>query len=262
MDKSELVAAVSIKTDLRRSEAAKAVDAVFDAIAEALKGCDEVRLVGFGTFSVSSWRAREGPEPAIGEITIVGSRSKLKPRRSPLGVALEKREVGGRKRNMSDMPPRGGNAKTAINAPKTRDTPKADSDDNLNAALEAARLRGGARVAAILRGEDMLSADEFGNLMGVSRVTVNQKRQRREVLALEGARRGFRFPEWQIGPDGKPFGALPQLFDRLGGSPWAVYRFLVQHHPELGGLTGVEALRRGQATEVIDAAESTLRAAS
>ena len=85
----------------------------------------------------------------------------------------------------------------------------------------------------------MLSADKFAALIGTSRVTVNSRRQIRQVLGLEGAKRGFRFPEWQIDADGKPFSVLPDLFERFGGSPWAVYQFLIQHHPELDGLTGV-----------------------
>ena len=55
---------------------------------------------------------------------------------------------------------------------------------------------------------------------------------------------------------GKPFAALPTLFDRLGDSPWAVYRFLVQSHPELDGETGRDALQKGRTAEVIEAAES------
>ena len=46
------------------------------------------------------------------------------------------------------------------------------------------------------------------------------------------------------------------LFDRLGDSPWAVYRFLVQSHPELDGETGRDALRNGRTADVIEAAES------
>jgi hypothetical protein len=137
---------------------------------------------------------------------------------------------------------------------------EAGKKEDIDTALEAARFRGRAKVAEILSGHDMLSADEFGKLIGVSRMTVNAKRQKRQILGLEGAKRGFRFPVWQIGENGKPFAVLPELFDRLGGSPWAVYRFLVQHHPELDGLTGCEALQRGETEKVIDAAESVARA--
>jgi hypothetical protein len=132
-------------------------------------------------------------------------------------------------------------------------------DDELERALDAARERGRLRAAEILSGEDMLSADDFAELLGVSRVTVNAKRQKHEVLALDGAKRGFRFPAWQIDENGKPFGAMPKLFEHLGDSPWAVYRFLVQRHPALGGVRGVDALRRGRAAEAISTAESIAR---
>jgi DNA-binding protein HU-beta len=81
VNRNELVDAVAGKTELRKTEASKAVDAVFDAIAEALKGGDEVRLVGFGTFSVASRAASEGRNPRTGEkIKIAASKQpKFKP---------------------------------------------------------------------------------------------------------------------------------------------------------------------------------------
>jgi hypothetical protein len=133
-------------------------------------------------------------------------------------------------------------------------------EDDLEAALAAARDRGRVRVAEILAGPEMLAGDAFAALVGASRVTVNSWRRNRQVLALEGAKRGYRFPAWQVGDDGKPFAALPALFDRLGGA-WAVYRFLVQHHAELDGQTGREALRRGRAAQALEAAESVSRGA-
>ena len=129
-------------------------------------------------------------------------------------------------------------------------------DAELQAALEEARRRGTARAAEIMAGEDMLSADQFAALLGTTRMTVNTKRRNGHVLGLDGAKRGFRFPVWQVDKDGKPFAALPALFERLGGGPWTVYRFLVQAHPELDGLTGREALRRGKVEQALEAAES------
>jgi len=81
VNRNELVDAVSNKTDMKKSEASKAVDAIFDAIADALKGGDEVRLVGFGTFSVASRAASEGRNPRTGEkIQIAASKqAKFKP---------------------------------------------------------------------------------------------------------------------------------------------------------------------------------------
>lgn len=75
MNKNDLVTAVANSAGLSKSDAGKAVDAVFDAITSALKGGDEVRLVGFGTFSVASRAASEGRNPRTGDkITIPASK--------------------------------------------------------------------------------------------------------------------------------------------------------------------------------------------
>ncbi len=109
--------------------------------------------------------------------------------------------------------------------------PKDESseDADLEQALAGARARGRSKTAEILERGDMLSADEFGWLLGTTRVTVNTKRQNGQVLGLDGAKRGYRFPDWQLDSDGKPFSALPILHEMLGGA-WAVYRFMVHHH--------------------------------
>lgn len=176
----------------------------------------------------------------------------------------ESQRVGGAVSFIVDIGPGGAPSFRPFDgqAPGTAKPIAAERADDLQGALAAARDRGRVRVADILRGDDMLSAEEFAMLIGTSRVTVNAKRQNKQVLGLDGAKRGFRFPKWQINRDGKPFPELPELFDRLGDSPWAVYRFLVQHHPELDGLTGRDALSRGRSAEVIEVAESVVRAAS
>ena len=67
MNKNDLVAAVSTDTGLSKTDSANAVDSMLDSIAGALKGGNEVRLVGFGTFSVAHRRASEGRNPRTGE---------------------------------------------------------------------------------------------------------------------------------------------------------------------------------------------------
>ncbi len=67
MNKNDLVATVATSTGLSKSDAAKAVDGVFGAITDALKKGEEVRLVGFGTFSVAKRAATEGRNPRTGE---------------------------------------------------------------------------------------------------------------------------------------------------------------------------------------------------
>ncbi|MEM0928457.1 MAG: HU family DNA-binding protein [Pseudomonadota bacterium] len=67
MNKNEFVDEVARKSDMSKAQAAKAVDAVFDTITEALQNGDDVRLVGFGTFSSARREAREGRNPRTGE---------------------------------------------------------------------------------------------------------------------------------------------------------------------------------------------------
>ncbi len=75
MNKNDLVAAVADNAGLTKADAGKAVDSVFDAIADALKKGDDVRIVGFGTFAVASRKATTGRNPRTGE-TIQISASK------------------------------------------------------------------------------------------------------------------------------------------------------------------------------------------
>lgn len=141
-------------------------------------------------------------------------------------------------------------------AEDTRGIP-ADGAPDLAAALTGARERGRALATRVLTRPEMLSSDSFAERIGVSRETVRQKLARHEVLGLAGAKRGWRFPSWQVSEDGQLLPGLPQLFAALGGHPWTVYRFLLQRHPELGGTTGLAALRQGRIEEVLEVAEST-----
>ena len=63
----DLIAAVADGTDLTRAKAGEVVDAVFNAITGALKGKEEVRLVGFGTFAAATRKASTGRNPRTGE---------------------------------------------------------------------------------------------------------------------------------------------------------------------------------------------------
>lgn len=145
----------------------------------------------------------------------------------------------------------------------TGQTPKVSletlAEISLDDALAAARDRGQLAVARILEEPEMLSADAFGEAVGVTRTTVNAWREKNEALGLQGAKRGYRFPAWQIDANGRPSKVLPRLFDLLGGDPWTVYRFLVQRHGALDGLTGREALEQDRTDAVLGAAEGQAR---
>lgn len=81
MNKNDLIGVVADAANVTKAQASQAVDAVFDAITDSLKKGDEVRLVGFGTFSVSQRKASTGRNPATGaEIQIPASnQAKFKP---------------------------------------------------------------------------------------------------------------------------------------------------------------------------------------
>ena len=66
MNKTDLVATVAELSGLTQADADKAVDAAFTAITQALKTGDDVRLIGFGSFSVASRPARPGRNPQTG----------------------------------------------------------------------------------------------------------------------------------------------------------------------------------------------------
>jgi len=63
MNKLELVEHVAGEAELTKVSAAAALEAVLDGIAKSLKKGEEVRLVGFGTFSVAQRSARKGFNP-------------------------------------------------------------------------------------------------------------------------------------------------------------------------------------------------------
>lgn len=73
MNKNELVDTVAELSGLKKGEAEKTVDAVFDTIAAALKKGDEVRIVGFGSFSVSERAASQGRNPRTGEAIAIAA---------------------------------------------------------------------------------------------------------------------------------------------------------------------------------------------
>ncbi|WAP69384.1 HU family DNA-binding protein [Jiella pelagia] len=66
MNKNDLVAAVAEQAELSKQQAGAAVDAVFASIETAMAKGDDVRLVGFGTFSVSHRAASKGRNPSTG----------------------------------------------------------------------------------------------------------------------------------------------------------------------------------------------------
>lgn len=172
------------------------------------------------------------------------------------GQLVARTKESGQTRGFTVMIDAKGNAKFDPLPLREAPGPSKIEDERLEASLEAARARGRLRAVQILDQTDMLTAEQFAERLGVSRMTVNARRQKHELLGLDGAKRGFRFPAWQVDDDGKAFDALPQLFDLLGENTWTVYRFLTQRHAALEGSAAKDALRQGKRAQVLQAAES------
>jgi DNA-binding protein HU-beta len=70
MNKSELVQALSDRTDLSRADATRAVEALFSPddglIMDTLRRGDRVQITGFGTFETKERKARTGRNPRTG----------------------------------------------------------------------------------------------------------------------------------------------------------------------------------------------------
>ena len=76
MNKNELAQQVASQGGVDTSDAKKAVEAVFDVIANQLASGNDVAIAGFGKFSVSDRAARQGVNPATGEkIQIAASKA-------------------------------------------------------------------------------------------------------------------------------------------------------------------------------------------
>ena len=71
MNKSELVDALAKATGMTKSDAGRAIDALFSTdggvIAKALRKGDRVQITGFGTFETKKRKARTGRNPRTGQ---------------------------------------------------------------------------------------------------------------------------------------------------------------------------------------------------
>src|SRR3954452_1026325 len=77
MKLTDLIDHVANEAGLQKTEARKAVDAVFGGILEAAKKGEEVNLPGFGKFKVKDSQAREGRNPSTGEVIQIAASRKL-----------------------------------------------------------------------------------------------------------------------------------------------------------------------------------------
>ena len=60
MNKADLIDRIAASCHISKTQAATAIDTTVDSITSALRKGDRVALIGFGTFSVSQRKARNG----------------------------------------------------------------------------------------------------------------------------------------------------------------------------------------------------------
>ena len=74
MKKSELIAIIAEKAELKKVDAEKALNAFVEAVTDALAEGDKISIVGFGNFETKTRAARKGKNPQTGaEIEIPAS---------------------------------------------------------------------------------------------------------------------------------------------------------------------------------------------
>lgn len=67
MNRSELVEAIATQTGATKADTDRMLSAFTEIIEKNIKKKDGIRLVGFGTFTVSKRKARSGRNPQTGE---------------------------------------------------------------------------------------------------------------------------------------------------------------------------------------------------
>ena len=67
MNKAQLIDKIAEETAMTKAQCERLLDATVDNIRKAVKKGDEVKLVGFGTFTKAKRKARTGRNPQTGK---------------------------------------------------------------------------------------------------------------------------------------------------------------------------------------------------
>jgi DNA-binding protein HU-beta len=78
MNKGDLIDLVAEAAGITKAQAGEAVSTVFEGITKTLKSGDKAAFVGFGTFSVSLRKAREGRNPSTGKTIKIAAKNVVK----------------------------------------------------------------------------------------------------------------------------------------------------------------------------------------
>ena len=67
MNKAELIEKIAKQTESTKAQTERMLDATIDIVRKTVKKGDEVKLVGFGTFTKQKRKARKGRNPQTGK---------------------------------------------------------------------------------------------------------------------------------------------------------------------------------------------------
>jgi hypothetical protein len=102
----------------------------------------------------------------------------------------------------------------------------------------------------------VLTSDQVGRIIGITRQAVEKRRQAGKLVALATGRHGYRYSIWQF----QESGTLPGLEDVLGVlapyDEWMKTIFFVGRNPRLGDCSPLEMLKAGKVNQVLDAAQA------
>ncbi|KZN43568.1 HU family DNA-binding protein [Pseudoalteromonas luteoviolacea] len=77
MNKSELVSAMAVHSELTKKDSKAALDSILNAMTKRLSEGDPVALAGFGTLSLSYHPAKVGRNPRTGEEIMIEGQNKV-----------------------------------------------------------------------------------------------------------------------------------------------------------------------------------------
>ena len=78
MNQAELIEKVATAAELDKAQATRLVDAVLTTLSDALKAGDKVSLSSFGIFDINDRKARQGRNPATGEVIQIAASKSIK----------------------------------------------------------------------------------------------------------------------------------------------------------------------------------------
>lgn len=100
-----------------------------------------------------------------------------------------------------------------------------------------------------------LTAEGVAGILGISRQGVDKRRSAGTLIGLTTGRHGYRYPAWQFTKSGVVPGLEDVLRVLAPHDPWMQAAFFLGNNLRLKGKSPLEALKAGQLSAVLNAAE-------